>query len=142
MDMEVENGTEPRRRSGGDAAGSLGTLLSELGSTLVDYGKLQLQLLGDDVQQEIRSAAQALTLGAFVAVLFGVGLLMAALSVVIGFWDSPYRLLAAILATVGLFIIAGVGVVIVRKKMRRRASPLSGAIEAGLLLAAYKRLIR
>ena len=140
--MDVEHGTEPRRRNGDDAAGNLWGLLGELGGTLLDVGKLELRLLGDDVQQEIRRAAAALMTGAFVAVLCGAALLMAALTVVIAFWDSPQRLLAAVLATTALLAIAVTGAVVVRNKLRGRRSPLAGAVEAGLLLAAYKRLIR
>lgn len=140
--MAAERGPEPRRQNGGDAAGNLWGFLGELGGTLLDVGKLELRSLGDEVQQEIRRAAGTLMTGAFVAVLCGAALLMAALTVVIAFWDSPQRLLAAILATAGLLAIAGGGAVVVRNRLRGRASPLAGAVEAGLLLAAYKRLIR
>ncbi len=142
MDAEAGQGTEPRRRNGDDSARNLWGLLGEFGGTLLDVGRLELRLLGDDVQREIRRAAQALMLGTFVAVLCGVALLMTALTVVIGFWDSPYRLLAAILGTLGLLAIAGYSWSVVRKKLRGREPSLNGAVEAGLLLAAYKRLIR
>src|SRR5688572_29593300 len=114
MDMEVEYERSPRHRSVGGAAASLWGSIRELGSTLVDYGKSQLQQLGDGVEQEIRRAAEALVWAAFAAVLCGAGLLMAGFTIIVGFWDSPNRLLAAILVTIGMLVIAGISLFIVR----------------------------
>ena len=142
MDMEVEYEYQRPRRSVGGAASSLWGSIRELGSTLVDYGKSQLQQLGDGVEQEIRRAAEAIMWAAFAAVLCGAGLLMAGITVIVGFWDTPHRLLAAILVTAGMFVVAGISLLMVRNKLKSKASVLAGAAQAGVLLAAYKRLIR
>lgn len=132
---------EERPRPVRKAARHLLGSLWELGSTLVDYGKSQLVQLGNNVEQEIHRATQVLLWSALAAMLTGIGLLMAGITVVVAFWDSPYRLLVSILVTVTLFILAGISALVVRSKLRQRGTLLGGAAQAALMFSAYKRFL-
>jgi uncharacterized membrane protein YqjE len=137
-----ERAGEPPPRSVGGAAGNLLHSLSQLGATLVDYGKSQIAQFGHGMEAQVHHAARSLVLAGLIALLCGIGLLMTAITVVVAFWDTPYRLLAAILATVTLFVLAGVAALLLRRHLRRQPSLLRSAAQGALLLSVWKRLSR
>ncbi len=140
MDARETAGGQSRTVSG--AAGSLLHSLSQLGATLVDYGKSQLSQLGNGVEEEIQHTARTLLLSCLIVLLSTIALLMTAFTVVVAFWDTPYRLLAAILATVTLFVLAAVAGLIMRRHLQRPPTALRSVVRSALLFSAWRRLIR
>ncbi len=124
------------------AAGNLLGSLSQLGSTLVDYGKARLSQFGDGIGEEIQRATGIVIWSAVIVMLLGMGLLLAGLTVVVAFWDSPHRLLAAILVTVSFFLVAGIGLLVLRNKLKNRSSLLRGVARTALLASVWRRMTR
>lgn len=130
--------SEKEARPVSHAAHSLLHSLGQLGSTLADYGKARLSMLGDGIEAQFRHATQMLIGTVLAVMLFGIGLIMAGLAVVIAFWDTPQRLLAAVLVAVGFFVLAGIVWLVLRAKERKKPSLVESATQAALLLSAYK----
>lgn len=137
-----EGRTQERPRTIGSAAGHLLGSLFQLGQTVVDYGKSQLLRLGDGLGEEIQRATQIVICSALIVMLAAMGLLLTGLTVVIAFWDSPYRLLSAILVTVNFFLIAGIAWLVLRAKLKNRPSLLRGAAQTALLASIWRQLTR
>lgn len=124
------------------AAGNLLGSIAQLGSTLVDYGKTRLTQFGDGVGEEIQRATGIVIWSAVIVMLLGMGLLLAGLTVIVGFWDTPFRLLSAILVTSLFFVIAGVAFLILRNKLKNTSSLLRGVARTALLASVWRRLTR
>jgi uncharacterized membrane protein YqjE len=106
---EPEEDTAPEPRSGpvGRLLGSLDNLLA----TLLEIGSTRLELLGVEIQLEVRRVTTLLIL-MFVALFTGAVALMAAgVAVILVFWDT-HRILAASLVT-GCFVAIAVSVIAV-----------------------------
>lgn len=80
------------------AAGNLLGSLSQLGSTLVDYGKARLSQFGDGIGEEIQRATGIVIWSAVIVMLLGMGLLLAGLTVVVAFWDTVEAALRSLFA--------------------------------------------
>jgi len=89
---------------------------------LVDIGQTRLQLASTELEEE-RLRLVELLLWAIGALFFlGIGLVLAALLVVLVFWDGP-RLLAMALVTVA-FLALGVGLAMALRRKARAKPPL------------------
>jgi uncharacterized membrane protein YqjE len=76
--------------------------LRRLGTSLLTLGRIRLELLAIEAQEEKERVAGLALWAVLAALLAGFGLMMLLLLVVVAFWDS-YRLLAMAGATVVLF---------------------------------------
>lgn len=88
-------------------------------ATMVGIAHTRIELIGTELREEVDRAA-SLLLRAIVMLLFlGVGLVLAAVAVIIAFWDSN-RLLAAILLAAGSLGVGGVLWLSVQTSLRAR----------------------
>jgi uncharacterized membrane protein YqjE len=75
--------------------------LARLARSLLSHLRMRLQLLGLEIEQEkerILFAALAMLLA---CLFFGITLMLAALAVIVHFWDTPDRLAAVVWMTLG-----------------------------------------
>lgn len=139
--MDEHTTHEQARTVGGAASNFLGSLF-QLGHTLVDYGKTQIFRLGDGLGEEIQRATYIVICSALIVMLAGMGLLLTGITVIIAFWDSPHRLLTAILVTLSFFVVAGIAWLVLRAKLKNRPSLLRGAAQTALLASIWRQLTR
>ena len=78
-------------------AGLLGSL-RRLAASLVEMAQLRLEFIGTEIEAEKLRLAAALMWAGIAAVLFGVGLLMVTMLVVLLFWDHHRVVALAVLA--------------------------------------------
>jgi uncharacterized membrane protein YqjE len=95
--------------------------LRRLSASLLALGRIRLELLAIEVQEEKERVAQLLLWAVLAALLAGFGLLMAVLFITVMLWDS-HRLLALAGGTV--LLVAG-AVAAVRQVRRLTAMPAS-----------------
>jgi len=93
--------------------------LRRLGASLLTLGRIRLELLAIEAQEEKERIASVLLWAVLAALLAGFGFIMAVLLVTVALWDS-YRLLALGGATV---VLVAAAVVAVQKVRRLVALP-------------------
>ena len=81
-----------------DSAGSFDAL-RRLGAALVALGRIKLELIALDWQDEKARLAQLLLLATLGSLLVGFALIALAITLTVALWDTPYRLLALIVTT-------------------------------------------
>lgn len=88
-----------------DGAGSFDTL-RRLGAAAVALGRIKLELLALEWQQEKSRIAQLVLLATLGSLLLGFALIALAITITVALWDTPQRLAALIVATVALVVLA------------------------------------
>ncbi|RZJ09248.1 MAG: hypothetical protein EOP39_11880 [Rubrivivax sp.] len=94
--------------------------LRRLGVSLLTLGRIRLELLAIEAQEEKERIAHLLLCAVLAALLAGFGLLMLVVLVTVALWDSSYRLSALAGGTAVLIIAATVAV---RKVMQLAGQP-------------------
>lgn len=116
---------------GSDAApGPIGRLLRSAGgflAGLLAIARTRLELLGVEVQLEVRRVASLLVLGLASLLAAGMALLMAGLAVIFAFWDS-HRVLAAVGVTATFLVLAVVSAAFLARRLRAGPRPLEGTL--------------
>jgi len=84
-----------------DGTGSFDTL-RRLGAAAVALGRIKLELLALEWQQEKSRVTQLLLLATLGSLLFGFALLALAITITVALWDTPQRMAALIVTTVVL----------------------------------------
>jgi uncharacterized membrane protein YqjE len=92
---EVDAGNEP---------GVIDSLL-KLSRSLVAHARMRLQLLGLELEQEKQRIFVALLATLFAYLFLSVTLVLAALAVVIHFWDTPDRLASVVFMAIGALVV-------------------------------------
>jgi uncharacterized membrane protein YqjE len=103
--------------SGSGLSGSL----RRLGATLLALGCARAELIAIELEEAKARAGQQLALGFIAALFFALGLLLAALLVIVAFWDT-YRLPAAAGVTL-LYLGIGGGALLRLQKLNRDSPP-------------------
>ena len=88
-------------------------------ATMVGIAHTRIELIGTELREEIDRAASLLLRAILMLLFLGVGLVLAAVAVIIAFWDSN-RLLAAILLAAGSLGVGGVLWLSVQTSLRAR----------------------
>ena len=105
----------PGTSSSEDAAPGMATglfkSLANMLATLVAFAQTRLELLTTELQEEVQRTASLMIWGVVAMLCAMMGLLFAALTIIVIFWDE-HRILAASLVT-GFFLIVAVAAVIV-----------------------------
>ena len=101
--------------------------LRRLGTSLLTLGRIRLELLAIEAQEEKERIARLLLWAVFAALLAGFGLLMAVLLITVALWDS-YRLLALGGGTAVLIAAAVAAVVKVKGLIAQPASLFQSSI--------------
>ena len=127
--MEFDSDT-PRERVNEAEPGPIASLfrsIARLASTFVAIAHTRLELLTTELQQEIYRVAEIMV-WTVVALLAGaIGLFMAAIAIVLVFWDT-HRLLAAVLVTSVFFLIAAAALLVLRAKIKSKPPLLEGTL--------------
>ena len=120
--------SDPVRQSG------LFASLSRLLGTVLEIAQVRMELVGTEVELEMRRLFDGLLWGAVALLVLGIGLVLVCGFIVLLFWDG-YRL-----PTVGamalFFLIASAGLA---REARRRVSKPNGMFEASLAELARDR---
>lgn len=95
--------------------------LRRLGASLLTLGRIRLELLAIEAQEEKERIASLLLWAVLAALLAGFGLLMLLVLVTVALWDS-YRLLALGVGTAVLAVVAAVAVLKVKALIQQPAS--------------------
>lgn len=119
--------TDPSRPQQGEDAGAsphgpISNLLHSLTQvlvTLVTMAQTRLELFGSELQDEVRHAAQLLLWGFIALLAAGMTLFLGSLAVIFVFWDS-HRLLAAMLVTLCMALIAAVAGWVLLRTVRHK----------------------
>ncbi|HEY6512274.1 MAG TPA: phage holin family protein [Burkholderiaceae bacterium] len=109
-----------------DSAGSFDTL-RRLGAAVVALGRIKLELVALEWQDEKARITQLLLLATLGSLLAGFALIALAITITVALWDTPHRLLALIVTTVVL----GGGALASAWRMvalLRGPSPLAGSV--------------
>ena len=109
-----------------DNAGSFDAL-RRLGAAVVALGRIKLELVALEWQDEKARITQLLLLATLGSLLVGFALIALALTITVALWDTPQRLLALIVTTVvlGAGALASVWRIVV---LLRGPSPLAGSV--------------
>ncbi|MGC2520660.1 MAG: phage holin family protein [Burkholderiales bacterium] len=118
--MQEDQEREPVRPGIFDSAKSLL-------ATLVGIVYTRIELFSTELREEVDRAASLLLRALLALFLLGLGFLLAAVAVIIAFWDS-YRLLAAILLAAGSLGVGGVLWFSLRASVRERPRPLDATL--------------
>jgi len=86
-----------------EGAGSFDTL-RRLGAATVALGRIKLELLALEWQEEKSRITQLVVLATLGSLLLGFALLALAITITVALWDSPHRLSALIVVTVVLVL--------------------------------------
>ncbi len=85
--------------------------LARLSRSLLAHARMRLQLLGLELQQEKERIVVALLATLLAYLFFGVTLVLAALAIIVHYWDTPDRLAAVVwMAVLSAVVTAGLGV--------------------------------
>jgi len=109
-----------------DRAGSFDAV-RRLGAAALALGRIKLELLALDWQEEKSRLAQLLLLATLGSLLLGFALLALAITITVALWDTPYRLAALIVTTVVLGAAALASVWRIAALLRA-PSPLAGSV--------------
>lgn len=101
--------------------------LRRLGASLLTLGRIRLELLSIEAQEEKERIARLLLWAVFAALLVGFGLLMLVLLITVALWDS-YRLLAVGGGTVVLIAAAAYALAKVKALIAQPASLFKASI--------------
>ncbi|MGB7543077.1 MAG: phage holin family protein [Burkholderiales bacterium] len=118
--MQEDQEREPVRPGIFDSAKSLL-------ATMVGIVYTRIELFSTELREEVDRAAWLLLRALLALFLLGLGFLLAAVAVIIAFWDS-YRLLAAILLAAGSLGVGGVLWFSLRASVRERPRPLDATL--------------
>lgn len=101
--------------------------LRRLGAAVVALGRIKVELVALEWQEEKARIAQLLLYATVGALLAGFALIALAITVSVALWDTPYRMLALILTTV--LLAAGAAVSIWRvSTLLRNGTPLATTV--------------
>jgi uncharacterized membrane protein YqjE len=93
--------------------------VSGLLATVIGVGRTRLELLSVELREELHRTATLVVWGAVAVLAAGGGVLFAGLAIIFAFWDT-HRILAAVLVTLGYFVLAAVAALVVRSELRSR----------------------
>jgi len=96
-------------------------------ATLVAIAGTRIELFSTELREEVERAASLLLRTLLALFFFGLGILLAAIAVIIAFWDS-YRLLAAILLAAGFLGAGGAIWISLRASVRARPRLLDATL--------------
>jgi uncharacterized membrane protein YqjE len=96
-------------------------------ATLVGIAYTRIELFSTELREEVERAASLLLRTLLALFFFGLGILLAAIAVIMAFWDS-YRLLAAILLAAGSLGTGGVLWFSLRAAVRQRPRLLDATL--------------
>lgn len=110
-----------------EGAGSFDTL-RRLGAATVALGRIKLELLALEWQEEKSRITQLVVLATLGSLLLGFALLALAITITVALWDSPHRLSALIVVTVVLVLgaLASVWRIVA---LLRGPSPLADSVD-------------
>lgn len=126
----MQDPTQHDADHGAQSGGPLNGLLqsaTQMFATLVSIVQTRLELFTTELQEEIQSAAQLLVWTFIALFAAGIGLFLAALTVIFAFWDT-HRMLAAIIVTMIFFVIAIVAGVCLARKLRDKPRLLDATL--------------
>src|SRR6187431_1655671 len=115
---------EPAARASGGLFESVRALLS----TLVAMARTRAELLGNELEQELRRIVGLLVGAMVVLALAGLALLFAALTIVASFWDTN-RIAATGFVAAGFLVLAGLAYVVTQKRGQRTTRLLVATLE-------------
>lgn len=115
---------EPPGRPPGGLFDSVRSLLT----TLVAMARTRAELLGNELEQELRRIIGMLVGAMVVLALAGLALLFAALTIVASFWDTN-RIAATALVAAGFMVFAGVAYVVTRQRGQRTTRLLVATLD-------------
>lgn len=109
-----------------DSAGSFDAL-RRLGAAVVALGRIKLEMVALEWQEEKARITQLLLLATLGSLLVGFALIALAITVTVALWDTPQRLLALVVTTV--LLVAGALASVWRiAALLRGPSPLAGSV--------------
>jgi uncharacterized membrane protein YqjE len=106
---------------------SLFRSIARLASTFVAIAHTRLELLTTEVQQELYRVAAIMVWTLVALAAAAIGLFMAALAIVLVFWDT-HRVVAAVLVTTFFFLIALVALLVLRAKVKSKPPLLEATL--------------
>jgi uncharacterized membrane protein YqjE len=119
----VRNEAAPGRLPGG-----LFESVRNLLGTLVAMARTRAELLGIELEQELRRIVGMLVGAMVVLALASLGLLFAALTIVASFWDT-HRVAATALVAAGFLLLAGAAYVMTRQRGQRTTRLLVATLD-------------
>jgi uncharacterized membrane protein YqjE len=122
--MSLVREDEPSGRPPGGLFDSVRSLLT----TLVAMARTRAELLGNELEQELRRIVEMLVGAMVVLALAGLALLFAALTIVASFWDTN-RIGASALVTAGFLVLAGVAYIVTRQRGQRTTRLLVATLD-------------
>jgi len=102
--------------------------LKTLGRNAVDTLHTRFELLVTELAEEQAHLVELLLVAAISLLCFFLGVVFTAFSIVVFFWETPYRLAAPGLIAIVLFITAGVAWSVFRKKGKSKGRFLSATL--------------
>lgn len=126
MQDPTQHDAAPGAQSGGPLNGLLQSA-TQMFATVVSIVQTRLELFTTELQEEIQSAAQLLVWTFIALFAAGIGLFLAALTVIFVFWDT-HRMLAAIIVTTIFFVIAIVAGICLARKLRDKPRLLDATL--------------
>ncbi len=101
--------------------------LRRLGASLVALGRIRLELLTIEIQEEKERLALVLFWAVLTALLCGFGLLFLALCITVAWWDTQ-RLAALAVCCAAFVVLALIGAMRLRGLLSKGAAPLSASL--------------
>jgi uncharacterized membrane protein YqjE len=123
MDMPPVRHEESPGRTPGRLFESLRTLLGTLG----EMARTRAELFGNELEQELRRIVERLVGAMIVLALTSLGLLFAALTIVVSAWET-HRVAATALVAVGFVILAMVAYIVTVRRGQRTTRLLSATL--------------
>jgi len=111
----------------GRTAGGLFDSLRALAATLVAMAHTRVELLGTEVEEELRRVVALVIGGMVVLALASLALLFSALVVIAAFWDT-HRIAAVACVAAGFIALALASFVVVRARTRRQSRLLASTL--------------
>lgn len=111
----------------GRTAGGLFDSLRALAATLVAMAHTRVELLGTEIEEELRRVVALVIGGMAVLALSSLALLFSALVVIAAFWDT-HRIAAVACVAAGFIALALASFVVVRARTRRQSRLLASTL--------------
>lgn len=108
--------------------GGLFESVRTLFATLVAMARTRAELLGNELEQELRRIVVMLVGAMVVLALAGLALLFAALTIVVSFWDTN-RIAASALVASGFMVLAVVAYYVTRQRGQRTTRLLAATLD-------------
>lgn len=112
----------------GRVPGGLFESMRKLLGTLVEMARTRAELLGNELEQELRRILGMLVGAMVVLALAGLALLFAATTIVVSFWDTN-RVAASAFVAAGFLVLAGIAYVVTRQRGQRTTRLLEATLD-------------